>query len=448
MKKIELLTCISILTAAMLIGAVLTACNANSNNNSNDNSHIVTPNPDDENKDPNNDPVVDTKEFDEAVKNATAFIAKCKESENFTISYQLSNNASKIIKYDESKTEIQESGTTIYFAYDTNDKLYKIAQNAENKWTQTEESSHPAPISTLLSTLEGVEWKSYKDEDLTGTTTYNNKTANLSVKLASGTCEYSLTYNLIKATGSIYNVENTTVTLPEFEEEKQEDPSIDYDNLTAADLTAEQKATIVSNVTTALATNIKKNIGRVSGVINKVIGMDFIDNKITLLLDYSNNDDGNMLGLFEYTTNSNVTYKDLLTNNITPANTNMGNIILAFKNTNNNEKTDAVFSKLYQDKVIEENGEYDLQDLQDRGAAVTENHIDLYRINNHQIIHVSLQVRSDGNTKDYITDNLINGQLNGSNGYRINEIKAYKFTSNALYDFNGLEKANATEQEN
>ncbi|MDE5553539.1 MAG: hypothetical protein K2I67_03225, partial [Malacoplasma sp.] len=236
-------------------------------------------------------------------------------------------------------------------------------------------------------------------------------------------------------TGSIYNVENTFVTIPEVEPEK---PPVDYDNLTAADLTAEQKATIANNVAIALATNIKNFIGR-NIPIKKVMGIDFADNKLTLLLNFDINTKS-YFGLYEFTLTSNVSYKSFLTNDITPA-TNGGTRIVEFSYTNNNEKTDAVFNKLYQDKVIDENGGYDLQDFQDCGATVTENHINLYRINKHQIINVSLQVRSDGNTKDYITDNLINGTLNGSNGYRINEIKTYKFTNNALYDFNGLEKA-------
>ena len=455
MKKMRLLTCISILTAAMSIGAGLTACNANSNNNSNDNSHVVTPDPDDENKDIDIPPVVDTKKFDEAVKNANAFITKMETSQKFTLSHNL-GSATKIIKYDESKTEIQESNTTIYFAYDANDDLYKIAQNETNAWKKSECENHPAPISQVFSILKGVEWKSLEDEKLAGTTKYNDKTADLSVKLASGTCEYSLSYSGIKATGSIYNVENTTITLPEIEDEKPpKDPVIDYDNLTAADLTAEQKATIANNVTTALATNIKKNIGR-AGVIKKVIAIDFKENNLTLLLNYDGIS-GDTIGLYEYSLTSNISYKSLLTNDITSANTNSGAQLLNFSTENSSniilkETIEKSFSKLQKDGIcdFENNADFKLVvtggTAMDNTLSCAATKATFYYINTTKINRIELNIQSDTAPTTFIEDKLINGTFNKT--YRILSEYEYNFSDNALFDFNGLEKQNNSEQEN
>lgn len=441
MKKKFFVVLISIVS---VIALGIAGCNLsprdNIDNTDTSDIEIVTPKPDDTDKDkPNNPPVEDTKEFDEAVKKVGDFIEKMKTSQNFTLSQKSANGEPIVIKFDREACEVTADNVTTYYSPMQDGKLYKIAKDSEDKWRKDECESAPYAVSDKLTVFESTEWEIYEDTKLTGKTIYNGQKAVILVKLSNGTCDYTLTYSSNTNTGSISYVESTSVNLPEIEEEKSEDPIIDYDNLTEEQIKA-LTPIMVENIKTTLQTNIQKNIGN-SGVINNIFAIDFDGNNLILGINFTNNSYGQQFGVFSYALNSEANYKSLAENNFQPTTNKMGTELIYFVYINNNKKTDAVFNKLYQDNVIEENGEYDLQDLKDLGTAVNENHIEIYRINSTEVINVSLQVRSDGNTKDYITDNLINGELNGTRGYRVNEIKIYKFTDNALYNFNGLEKA-------
>ncbi len=69
----------------------------------------------------------------------------------------------------------------------------------------------------------------------------------------------------------------------------------------------------------------------------------------------------------------------------------------------------------------------------------------VYKINSKGINYLDFNVRSDGNTKDFITDYLINGRLNTT--YRKIDEFEYEFTDKALYNFNGFEKTISQENE-
>lgn len=242
--------------------------------------------------------------------------------------------------------------------------------------------------------------------------------------------------------------EPTTPTEPE----QPAEPEIDYDNLTADTLTAEQKVTIVNNVTTALKNQIQMNIGN-TGVVNKVIALDFEDNTITLLLDYTNNSLGNMYGLFKYTMSAQIDYKNLLTASVNPSSSNKGSsgeALLRFSQSSSDERAAEALAKLKADGVLDYDDRInaDFVGTTKSGGGVNEiggvAGYDLNRLDKERILSYHVAVKSDGVLTDFFNDYLINGTYNKT--YILSKSYEYKFSENALYNFNGLE--NLKEYEN
>lgn len=220
-----------------------------------------------------------------------------------------------------------------------------------------------------------------------------------------------------------------------------EKPNVDYDKLTPETLTAEQKATMVNNVTTALATNIQKSVGRKDGVVNKIIALDFEKNsqEVKLLLDYTNSSIGNQIGLFNFALSTDANYKNFITNEITPANNNMGITLISFSTQSSDERTEESLNKL--------SPNINTQDLDFNSIVNTTgptlpiggtNTITIYTINKQQITKTSTYARSDGNITDVIEQSILQGEEGKT--YTTPETEIYKFSNNLLYDFNGLVK--------
>lgn len=439
----------------------------NAGNTDNSNSDIEQSKPDDTDKDkPVTPSVEDSKEeFDEAVKKVGDFIEKMKTSQNFTLSQKSANGEPIVIKFDREDCEVTADNVTTYYSPMQDGKLYKIAKDSEGKWRKSECESAPYAVSDILKMFKNAEWESYENSKLTGKTIYNEQNAVISIKLSNGTCDYTLTYGGNTATGSISYVESTSVNLPEIEEEKPKDPVIDYDNLTE-----EQISQAIKIVKVKFATNIDQTVPANNKILAMEFGHDTKDitqsnpNSIQFLFNYTYNNK-EYYDLVSFKSKSPITVQTIFEEpeKIEPATSLAGTRILRIAYTDNNEKTDAVFNKLYQDRIIYDKdegkelvytGEFDLQDLQEKGVGyVGFSIVDVYGLNEKQFVHISMQIRSDGATKDYITDNMINGKLieydpdKYEKGYFIGNwasglfSQVYTFTDNALYDFNGLEKA-------
>lgn len=215
-------------------------------------------------------------------------------------------------------------------------------------------------------------------------------------------------------------------------------PDIDYDKLTPATLTAEQKATIVNNVTTALAKNIQKDIGR-AGYVNKVIAVDFDGNYVKLLLDF-NGVNGDTYGLFKYEMTSDMTYKNILTTEIAPALDNTrGETLIQFSHTSNDTRVKEVMAKLNPSLNIEE---CDFTSIVNNGGAIVPgigatHEITIYTLDNNGIIKTITNAKSDANYTDPIGQGIINGELGKT--YTEPTVESFELGEYALYDFNGIE---------
>lgn len=218
-------------------------------------------------------------------------------------------------------------------------------------------------------------------------------------------------------------------------------PDVDYDKLTPETLTAEQKATMVKNVTTALATNIQKSVGRKDGVVNKIIALDFEKNsqEVKLLLDYTNSSIGNQIGLFNFALSTDANYKNFITNEITPTNNNMGITLISFSTQSNDDRAKESLNKL-SPSINTQDLDFD-NIVNTTGPTLSiggTNTIIIYTINKQQITKTSTYARSDGNITDVIEQSILQGEEGKT--YTTPETEIYKFSNNSLYDFNGLEK--------
>lgn len=215
-------------------------------------------------------------------------------------------------------------------------------------------------------------------------------------------------------------------------------PDIDYDKLTPATLTAEQKATIVNNVTTALAKNIQKDIGR-AGYVNKVIAADFDGNYVKLLLDF-NGVNGDTYGLFKYEMTSDMTYKNILTTEIAPALDNTrGETLIQFSHTSNDTRAKEVMAKLNTGVDVEA---CDFTSIVNTSGTIVPgiggtNRVTIHTINNGSITKIVTNAKSDANYTDPIGQGIINGELGKT--YTEPTIESFELGDYALYDFNGLE---------
>lgn len=215
-------------------------------------------------------------------------------------------------------------------------------------------------------------------------------------------------------------------------------PDIDYDKLTPATLTAEQKATIVNNVTTALAKNIQKDIGR-AGYVNKVIAVDFDGNYVKLLLDF-NGVNGDTYGLFKYEMTSDMTYKNILTTEIAPALDNTrGETLIQFLPRNDDDRIEEIMTKLNTGvnvevcdftSIINTTGDI----ISGIGAT---HEITIYTLSSNGITKTITNAKSDANYTDPIGQGIINGELGKT--YTEPTIESFELGDYALYDFNGLE---------
>ncbi len=233
-------------------------------------------------------------------------------------------------------------------------------------------------------------------------------------------------------------LENATAEINKLIEEYTQQtpipPAIDYDKLTPADLTEEQKEIIVKNITTALEKNIKQNIGRGDGVINEVLGFEFENNTITLLLDYTNSTFGNMIGMYKYTMANEVNYKALIVDGITPASaTAKGEKIVEFSTTSNDNRANEVLAKL-NPEIAATNPQF-ISLTSTSGGTISigdTKRITIYTINKQGITIISTRARSDGDRIDPIGQSILAESATVGKDYTAPTTETFEFGKNVL----------------
>lgn len=386
------------------------------------------PKPDDE----------ELKKFNAAVTAANEFIANALHAENFT-------NEEKGVTYEYADGETKVTANdNVHYYYAKNNVSYKVYNDGE-AWREVEEEN-PRDYADALDKFNNITWDKLDNGTLTG---HRNQTNTINFKLANGIASYS--YN--GTSGTITEVGTTNFEIPEITPEQE---PIDWDNLTDEQL-AEFTPVMVENIKTTLAKNIQRNIGN-TGVLNNIFAIDFDGNNLILGLNYTNSSSGNKLELASFELNNVANYENIYKNEFSPTKSNgAGEMLISFNyNTYSADDVSRVqqcFAKLANDGLVNNlQEENDFWHMITRGTAVDTTlkcgatGLSLYNINSNKITYIELNIKSDGNTKDFIKDHLLNGTLNKT--YRkLNEIE-YNFTDKALYNFDGLEKSVSQESEN
>lgn len=225
----------------------------------------------------------------------------------------------------------------------------------------------------------------------------------------------------------IKQYEQETPTPPE--------PPIDYDKLTPADLTDEQKNAIITSIITALEKNIKQNIGRGDGVINEILGFEFKNNTITLLLDYTNSTFGNMIGMYRYTMVDEVNYKALIVDGVTPVSaTAKGEKIIEFSSKSNDDRMQEVLAKL--NPTLAETNPQFVSLTKISGAIIDNlgktNEIKLFVINDDGITIIKTNARSDGDRTDPIGQSILAESAEIGKDYTKPTTETYEFGENVI----------------
>lgn len=235
------------------------------------------------------------------------------------------------------------------------------------------------------------------------------------------------------------NPETPPVVDPENPDDKKPDKNLN--DKSPAEFTAEEKNTIANNVLTELADNIKKNIGLSSGVINKLIAIDFSEAEpttINLLMDYTNNSMGNNIGLFSYRLTSPVTYEDLYKGDFARSDKLAGTSIKEFSVGRHDDRISEIMAILSPTDELN----YDIISLANTSGDIfpgigKTNEISISLLNEKGIKVISTNARSDaGYTDDPIGKGILNGKLGVT--YTEPSIETYEFSENVLYDYEGL----------
>lgn len=233
-------------------------------------------------------------------------------------------------------------------------------------------------------------------------------------------------------------LENATTEInkliKQYEQETPTPPVIDYDKLTPADLTEKQKEIIVKNVTTALEKNIKRNIGN-TGVINEVLSIEFNNNDLTLLVNYTNDTLGNMIGMYKYTMANEVNYKALIVDGITPASaTAKGEKIVEFSTKSNDNRANEVLAKL--NPTLAETNPQFISLTKTSGAIIDNlgktNEIKIYVINDNGISIIKTNARSDGDRIDPIGQSILAESATVGKDYTAPTTETFEFGKNVL----------------
>lgn len=382
------------------------------------------------------------KKFNATVKIADEFIANMQDKQNFTVA-----QTNMSIAYANGQTKVvagnRVGDTTYYFTKD--DVSYEVYQE-EDAWKQREKAN-PAPITRVLNAVNQVTWEKLSGENLLGSKEINGHTLTLDVKLENGEASFTYSYNNDTQSGTISEVGTTSFEIPEITPEEK---PIDWDNLTDAQL-AEFTPVMVENIKKTLAKNIQRNIGN-TGVLNNIFAIDFDGNNLILGINYTNNTNGNRIGLYSYPLITPPCYKNLYENDISAASSNPGSTLISL-NYNAYSADDVplvhqVFKKLTnQDSYL---ADFMLMTqvsgpIEDFGKTNT---ITLYKISENGITKLTTNARSDGNYTDPIGQAILAESAKEGLTYTTPVIENHNFTNKALYNFAGLEKTTSQESEN
>lgn len=214
-------------------------------------------------------------------------------------------------------------------------------------------------------------------------------------------------------------------------------PPIDYDKLTPADLTEEQKNTIVTKVTTALKANIDKTF---SSIEYDVVAMEFYVNESSqgvarILFNYTTSL-GEFYEMRDYPMNCELNYKNLLTSELAAADKYAGDKVFQVNMVNSDSRAEEALKKLKDDNQVTYSDLTNVTTISIGSSGIDPTlgcgatYLNINRVDRNKIISIRLRVKSDGNTKDMISENLINGTLGKT--YRVVEKFEYEFGENVI----------------
>lgn len=421
-------------------GGLLTAC---SENKKPDDGIIVPP-------DPPKPPIIEVdkeKELKNAKEELARFMARVQAEKNFTAEIETTLPAQKYtICIDGNKAKTSNSGK-ISYVVNEDENLYKIFQTEDQSWHKdnADEGTKSAEdiVSELIVGINKIAWTNYdKDsKSLSVTTPEYVATAHLDDEQVSFTAgSEGRSENC-----TLSDVGTTLVTLPE-------NVIDDTQTITPPDpeLTEEQKQAIMTkNLFNAIGEKaFESSIGR-EAQINDIYAIDYVSNTdgnyIYMLIDNTTMS-GRKIDFVRFPSTSELTDKNILTNNITPITTRCGERILSqsarILETSNTEKALNIFEKLKNDNLIQTmNPDVCFYSTIDGGVDNTlkcgTHYVYFYSLSKNSIEYSALRVKSDAGTLDHISDYLINGSLNET--FRQTDHFQHEFTENVLYNINGLQ---------
>lgn len=220
--------------------------------------------------------------------------------------------------------------------------------------------------------------------------------------------------------------------------EQETPPVIDYDKLTPADLTDEQKKTIVTKVTTALEANIRKSLPTTE---YEIVAMEFDVNASNqgvarILFNYTTIN-GEYYEMREFPMNCELNYKNLLTSELAAADKYTGDRIAYIRISNSDNRADEALAKLKEDNQVTYSDLTNITNLSVGSSGIDPTlgcgatYVTINRIDANKIISFRLRVKSDGNTKDMLEESLINGTLGTT--YRVVEKFEYEFGEKTIF---------------
>lgn len=238
------------------------------------------------------------------------------------------------------------------------------------------------------------------------------------------------TANLQNATAEINKLikqyEQETPTPPE--------PPIDYDKLTPADLTEEQKNTIVTKVTTALEANIAKSIPTTD---YEIVSMEFYTNEskqgvARILFNYTTTN-GEYYDMRDFPMNCELSYKNLLTSELAAADKYAGDKIINFGVSTAESRASKVLAKLNPELAETNPGFISL--TKSSGPVLSiggTSTIILYIINKNGITKTSTYARSDGDRVDPIGQSILADTAKEGTDYTTPTVETFEFGDNVI----------------
>ena len=386
------------------------------------------------------------KELADAIAVLNKFMADAKVGKNFIFVSESANNQTHTYYADADKTKIEYSDVITYIENEE-DTIYKVFQAEDQSWHKdiADEGTKDANdmITSFIVKVNAISWSEYDSQTKMLKYELNNESATATLDTD------KITVNVIAAddaqTFILKNVGTTTVTL-------LENIIDDTQTVTPPDseLTEEQKQAIMTkNLFNAIGEKAFESVLGRGTQINNIYAIDYVSNAdgdyIYMLIDNTTMS-GRKINFVRFPSTSELTDKNILTNNIAQITTRCGEGILSqsatMLETANSEKSLNIFEKLKNEKLIT-TLKPDICVYSTVVAGVDPvlhcgtHSVSFYILSKRGLEYSRYLVKSDGGTLDHISDYLINGTVDVT--FSQTDSFYHEFTENVIYDFNGLQ---------